>query len=93
MVDLLEMDRLKGSGSMEQRLASLEKQVGFGPGQCFWGTDPRAWLWGLAPGNHQEEVGNVGHLFLMGRAPSFPSGKLCPSPLAGLQHTALRGTT
>ncbi|XP_036301235.1 transient receptor potential cation channel subfamily M member 2 isoform X2 [Pipistrellus kuhlii] len=27
MVDLLEMDRLKGSGSMEQRLASLEKQV------------------------------------------------------------------
>ncbi|XP_023619326.1 transient receptor potential cation channel subfamily M member 2 isoform X7 [Myotis lucifugus] len=27
MVDLLEMDRLKGSGSMEQRLASLERQV------------------------------------------------------------------
>ncbi|KAF6122339.1 transient receptor potential cation channel subfamily M member 2 [Phyllostomus discolor] len=27
MVDLLEMDRLKGSGSMEQRLASLEEQV------------------------------------------------------------------
>ncbi|XP_053773634.1 transient receptor potential cation channel subfamily M member 2 isoform X6 [Desmodus rotundus] len=27
MVELLEMDRLKGSGSMEQRLASLEEQV------------------------------------------------------------------
>ncbi|KAM7132576.1 transient receptor potential cation channel subfamily M member 2 isoform 3-T3 [Molossus nigricans] len=27
MVDLLEMDRLKGSGSMEQRLASLEEQM------------------------------------------------------------------
>lgn len=27
------------------------------------------------------------------KAPSFSSGKFLPSPLAGLQHTALRGTT
>jgi hypothetical protein len=29
MVDLLDMDRVKRSGSMEQRLASLEEQVGW----------------------------------------------------------------
>lgn len=40
MMDLLEMERVKRSGSMEQRLASLEEQVGSGPGPCVWGMDP-----------------------------------------------------
>lgn len=37
MVDLLDMDRVKRSGSMEQRLVSLEEQVGWqsGPGGAF----------------------------------------------------------
>lgn len=45
MVDLLEMDRLKGSGSVEQRLASLERQVGFGPGPVLLGhrSDGPGW--------------------------------------------------
>lgn len=34
MVDLLEMDRLKQSGFMEQRLSSLEEQVGPGRAAC-----------------------------------------------------------
>ncbi|KAG8505754.1 Transient receptor potential cation channel subfamily M member 2, partial [Galemys pyrenaicus] len=37
IVELLEMDRLKQSGSLEQRLASLEEQVGPGPGHLGGG--------------------------------------------------------
>lgn len=68
MVDLLEMDLLKQSGSMEQRLSSLEEQVGPG-GSGFWGPG----LLGLAgpcragalrmsmlENNPVKEVGNVG---------------------------------
>ena len=38
MVRLLETARLKQSGAVEQRLASLEEQVGFGLGPLFLGT-------------------------------------------------------
>lgn len=41
MVDLLEMAHLKQSSSMEQRLASLEEQVGSGLGPLFLGTAPK----------------------------------------------------
>lgn len=38
MVDLLDMDRVKRSGSTEQRLASLEEQVGRFKSRALWGT-------------------------------------------------------
>lgn len=52
MVDLLEMAHLKQSSSMEQRLASLEEQVGSGLGPLFLGTaqkdlEGRSVLWWL----------------------------------------------
>lgn len=100
MVDLLEMDRLKGSGSMEQRLASLEEQVGFGPGPVISGAQTRwAWLVALQCGGFENEHtgeppgGGGGD----GRAPvtngtgaSFSSGK-SPQVLAELRGTALGG--
>ena len=44
MVRLLEMAHLKQSGAVEQRLASLEEQVGSGLGPLFLGTVPMALL-------------------------------------------------
>lgn len=60
----------------------------FQPGPAFLGhrSDRPGWFENEHPGNDQEEVGNVGHLFLMGRGAFFSSGKFRPSPLAGL-HT------
>ena len=88
MVELLEMDRLKGSGSMEQRLASLEEQVGFTLGPAFLGSrcDGPGWsLCGLvaltkSPLGHngEKEVGTSGHLFPMGRGAFFIFQKIPP---------------
>lgn len=55
MVDLLEMARLKQSGSVEQRLASLEEQVGSGLGALFWGTDLMGWKVALQCGGFENK--------------------------------------
>lgn len=47
MVDLLEMERLKLLGTLEQRLASLEEQVGSGPGLLFLGRGSQCVAWWL----------------------------------------------